>query len=102
MIANSHPRIKNPFGMNRVYLNPATPNPSISNNGIEYRIDSGVKLKFVQGILTTEKIPIAARQMDNVTKNLIMHDLNVGSSRLRNRLYFLFSHTTPKEEKNNA
>ena len=99
--ARIHPRIKEPFRMKYVYFKPATPNPKTNNNGIAYNAARGVKLKFVHGILTNKKTIIITKHIIIVKENLMKQDLTVGFFLLKNKLYFFFNQTNPREDKNN-
>ena len=99
-MAISHPRIKKPFFMNLVCLKPATPNPKMRSKGKEYIIERGVKLKFVQGILNIEKMPIAVIHIINVIENFARQELTVSSSLSKKILNLLFNQMIPKDEKN--
>ena len=75
-------------------------NPKTRSSGIEYRIDKGVKAKFVQGSFTREKKAIAERQIIIVKENLSIADLTEGSFLLVNKFSFLFSQMMPNIKKN--
>ena len=75
-------------------------NPKTRSSGIEYRIDNGVKLKFVQGSFAREKKPMIERQIIIVKENLNMADFTDGCFRTINKLSFLFSQIMPNIKKN--